>query len=55
MIKNVLFVLLLMGALSGCENKEKESLRKQVDSLNLELERSHAMSFHVRLASRMVL
>ena len=44
MIKNVLFVLLLMGALSGCENKEKESLRKQVDSLNLELERSHAMS-----------
>lgn len=44
MIKNVLCLLLVMGSLAGCDNKEKESLRKQVDSLNLELERSQEMS-----------
>jgi uncharacterized protein YhaN len=37
-------MLTVAVGLMACENKEKEALKKQVDSLNLELQRSHEMS-----------
>ena len=43
-MKNLFYVVLLGVLATSCDTKEKESLRKQVDSLNLELERSHEMS-----------
>jgi predicted nucleic acid-binding Zn-ribbon protein len=42
--RKLLYVLPLAALLLACDSKEKEALRKQVDSLNLELERSHEMS-----------
>jgi predicted nucleic acid-binding Zn-ribbon protein len=44
MIRNLLFALPIAALLTSCGNQEKETLRKQVDSLSLELERSHQMS-----------
>jgi chromosome segregation ATPase len=44
MVRNLLYMLIVAVALMACENKEKEALKKQVDSLNLELQRSHEMS-----------
>lgn len=45
MIRKVLFALPVAALLTGCGNQaEKETLQKQVDSLSLELERSHQMS-----------
>jgi chromosome segregation ATPase len=44
MIPKLLFAFCIAAVLCGCGNQEKESLQKQVDSLNLELERSHQMS-----------
>jgi chromosome segregation ATPase len=44
MIKKLIYILPLVALLAGCDKGEKEALKKQVDSLNLELERSHEMS-----------
>src|SRR5215203_535686 len=44
MVRKLFYILPLAAFLMGCENKEKEALQKQVDSLNFELERSHEMS-----------
>mgnify|MGYP000397918039 FL=1 len=44
MLKKLLYILPLVALLAGCDKAEKETLQKQVDSLNLELERSHQMS-----------
>ena len=44
MIRKLFYVLPVVAVLMACENKEKEALQKQVDSLNLELQRSHEMS-----------
>jgi chromosome segregation ATPase len=44
MIRKLLYVLPLAALLTSCGTKEKEALQKQVDSLNIELERSHQMS-----------
>src|SRR5688500_4155647 len=44
MIKRLLFIVPVALFMIGCDNAEKETLRKQVDSLNIELERSHQMS-----------
>lgn len=44
MLKKLLYILPLVALLTGCDKAEKETLQKQVDSLNLELERSHQMS-----------
>lgn len=44
MLRKLLFCLPLAAGLISCDSGEKESLKRQVDSLNLELERSHEMS-----------
>jgi chromosome segregation ATPase len=44
MMKKLIYILPLVALLAGCDKTEKEALQKQVDSLNLELERSHEMS-----------
>lgn len=44
MTKKLLYILPLLILFISCDRQEKESLQKQVDSLNLELERSHQMS-----------
>ena len=44
MIRKLLYALPLAGLFFSCDTKEKETLQKQVDSLNLELEQSHVMS-----------
>jgi chromosome segregation ATPase len=44
MIKKLIYILPLVALLTGCDKGEKDALQKQVDSLNLELERSHEMS-----------
>jgi uncharacterized protein YhaN len=44
MVRKLFYVLTIAAGLMACENKEKEALKKQVDSLNLELQRSHEMS-----------
>lgn len=44
MIKKLLYAMPLVALLCSCDKQEKEALQKQVDSLNLELERSHQMS-----------
>jgi chromosome segregation ATPase len=44
MIRKILYVLPLAALFFSCGTKEKETLQKKVDSLNLELERSHQMS-----------
>lgn len=44
MLRKLLFCLPLAAVLLSCDSGEKESLKKQVDSLNLELERSHQMT-----------
>jgi chromosome segregation ATPase len=44
MFRKLFFMLTVAVVLMACENKEKEALKKQVDSLNLELQRSHEMS-----------
>jgi chromosome segregation ATPase len=44
MFRKLFFVLPLSLMLLGCDKQEKEALQKQIDSLNLELERSQQMS-----------
>lgn len=44
MIRKLLYALPLLVLLASCDNQEKETLRKQVDSLNIELQRSQQMS-----------
>ena len=44
MLRKLLFCLPLAAAFIGCDSGEKESLKRQVDSLNQELVRSHEMS-----------
>lgn len=44
MIRKLLYVVVLAVFFLSCENKEKEALKKKVDSLNTELVRSHEMS-----------
>jgi hypothetical protein len=44
MMKKLLYIFSMVGFLTSCDMKEKETLQKKVDSLNLELERSHQMS-----------
>lgn len=44
MTRNVIWTLLLISVLISCDTKEKQVLQQQVDSLNLELERSHQMA-----------
>ena len=39
-----MFCLPIAATLVGCNSNEKETLKRQVDSLNLELQRSHEMS-----------
>lgn len=44
MTRKLLYIIVLAVFFISCENKEKEALKKQVDSLNMELVRSHQMS-----------
>jgi chromosome segregation ATPase len=44
MVRKLFYMMTVAVVLTACENKEKEALKKQVDSLNLELQRSHEMS-----------
>jgi hypothetical protein len=44
MMRKLLFFVLMVAMLTSCDTKEKETLKKQVDSLNLELVRSHQMA-----------
>lgn len=44
MMRKLLFCLCLAAPLISCDNSEKETLKRQVDSLNIELQRSHQMS-----------
>ena len=44
MTKKLIYLLPLLMLALGCDKSEKEALQKQVDSLNLELERSYEMS-----------
>lgn len=44
MSQKLLYLLLIPGLLLSCETKEKEALRSQVDSLKIELEKSHQTS-----------
>jgi chromosome segregation ATPase len=44
MIKNLFFALPLAALLIGCDTKEKDQLRTQVDSLKVELETSQKMA-----------
>ena len=44
MIKRLMYLLPIVSLLLSCDNKEKETLKKKVDSLNIELERSYQMS-----------
>lgn len=44
MIKNLVFALSISALLLGCDTKEKETLRTQVDSLKVELETSQRMA-----------
>lgn len=44
MIRKLLYALPLAALFFSCDTQEKETLKKQVDSLNLELERSYQMS-----------
>jgi chromosome segregation ATPase len=44
MLRKLMFCLPLAASLIACDTKEKESLKRQVDSLNTELVRSHEMS-----------
>jgi chromosome segregation ATPase len=44
MIKRLLVIVAVALSIIGCDKAEKEALQKQVDSLNIELERSHQMS-----------
>src|SRR5690606_21758505 len=44
MLRNLILLLPLAAMLAGCDNAEKEALQRQVDSLNIELVRSHQMS-----------
>lgn len=43
-MRNLLFLMPFAAMLIGCGNQEKEALKKQVDSLNIELQRSHQMA-----------
>jgi chromosome segregation ATPase len=44
MMKNLFYIVLLAVLVISCDTGQKEALQKQVDSLSLELERSHQMS-----------
>ncbi len=44
MIRNLFSALVLTATLLACDSGEKDALRKQVDSLSIELERSHAVA-----------
>lgn len=44
MSQKLLYLLLIPGFLLSCETKEKEALQSQVDSLQIELEKSHQTS-----------
>ncbi len=44
MSTKLLFVLIFPLFLTGCENKDKESLQGKIDSLQVELEKSHLAS-----------
>jgi len=44
MIKKLIYVLPLAALLTGCDTKEKEQLKSQVDSLRVELETSQKMA-----------
>lgn len=44
MMRKLVYIMPLAAALVSCDTKEKEVLQKQVDSLNMELERSHQVS-----------
>jgi chromosome segregation ATPase len=44
MLRKLLFVLPLAVLFFSCDKQEKEAMQKQIDSLNLELERSQQMS-----------
>jgi chromosome segregation ATPase len=44
MLKKLLYVLPLSVLLFSCDKQEKEAMQKQIDSLNIELERSQQMS-----------
>ena len=44
MSQKLLYLLLIPGFLLSCETKEKEALQSQVDSLKIELEKSHEAS-----------
>jgi chromosome segregation ATPase len=44
MLRKLMFCLPLAAALIGCDTKEKETLKRQVDSLNTALQESHQMS-----------
>src|SRR5688572_10711612 len=44
MSHKLLYLLLIPGFLLSCETKEKEALQSQVDSLKIELEKSHEAS-----------
>jgi chromosome segregation ATPase len=44
MSQKLLYLLLIPGFLLSCETKEKEALQSQVDSLTMELEKSHQTS-----------
>ncbi len=43
-MRKLLYCLPIAAVVLSCGNQEKESLQKKVDSLNLELERSHQMT-----------
>jgi chromosome segregation ATPase len=44
MMKKLLYMLAVIVFLISCDTKEKETLQKKLDSLNVELERSHQMT-----------
>lgn len=44
MLRKLMFCLPLAASLISCDTNEKETLKRQVDSLNNELQRSHEMS-----------
>jgi hypothetical protein len=44
MLRKLVYVLCLAALFFSCDKQEKEAMQKQIDSLNLELERSQQMS-----------